>query len=564
MDKVRETLSKLLSTVKDKWSNFGRGIRIGIIAGIGSVVLALIIVIVISNQREYVILFTGQTSAETTEITNIMQNQLGINEWRIEGNTIKIAPELEADARWQLALLNYPKSTFGYSQFNNNVGMFSTELEMKEYLRQNLEMNLKATLEAIDEVETATVIVSIDKQPSTVISDYQTKSSVSAMLRFKPGKSLTSEQIEGAYRYIEMSHSSFSRDNITLTDGSMAPLVPSDASSGEKELSYKQSEMQMYYNFKNQLEESMKVGIEELLTPIIKKFSVRVATEIDWGTTVSESVVYTPSIDEAGTRGGMVSDETDSIAWGGMTAEGGLVGTATDADISPDYPTLIADADQEVYYEKLREVNYKVNQTVSQYSGEPFTVKKITAAIFLDSNSMTQQEIEQWEKTLSKALATSVDLVTVQPTTFLLDSGSSIGEGTLPVNYTNRNMLIFIIISLGALLVVLCFLAILTASSKKKRLVRSRLAHAAGYGGVGGANPAYSASGEYDANLFGGVTAQKVGDVEESEGFKLQSLLGNMETETREGALKAEIREFTKSNPEIVAQLIRTWMKETV
>ena len=42
--------------------------------------------------------------------------------------------------------------------------------------------------------------------------------------------------------------------------------------------------------------------------------------------------------------------------------------------------------------------------------------------------------------------------------------------------------------------------------------------------------------------------------------FELQSL-SEGDDNSRDAVLKREIRDFSKSNPEIVAQLIRTWMK---
>ena len=43
--------------------------------------------------------------------------------------------------------------------------------------------------------------------------------------------------------------------------------------------------------------------------------------------------------------------------------------------------------------------------------------------------------------------------------------------------------------------------------------------------------------------------------------FEIQSLSGDENEASRDALLKKEIRDFSTSNPEIVAQLIRTWMK---
>jgi flagellar biosynthesis/type III secretory pathway M-ring protein FliF/YscJ len=59
-----------------------------------------------------------------------------------------------------------------------------------------------------------------------------------------------------------------------------------------------------------------------------------------------------------------------------------------------------------------------------------------------------------------------------------------------------------------------------------------------------------------------------VGGIEYSEVSAHPGLQQNDEipsivlNETREQGLKRQIREFSKTNPDIVAQLIRTWLKE--
>ena len=56
------------------------------------------------------------------------------------------------------------------------------------------------------------------------------------------------------------------------------------------------------------------------------------------------------------------------------------------------------------------------------------------------------------------------------------------------------------------------------------------------------------------------VNKQHDYDEDEKDNYELQSLTENSE-ESREAMLKKEIRDFSKTNPEIVAQLIRTWLR---
>ena len=126
-------------------------------------------------------------------------------------------------------------------------------------------------------------------------------------------------------------------------------------------------------------------------------------------------------------------------------------------------------------------------------------------------------------------------------------SGQTPSDGTI-ISTTNRNELIFVIICLGALLIMLLFIALMTAGAKKKRRVRKqRTAYAAA--DVGGGSATVS------------IAADTGVKKEPDENIEIASLVDHSPEENRELILKREVRDFSKTNPEIVAQLIRTWMK---
>ena len=62
-----------------------------------------------------------------------------------------------------------------------------------------------------------------------------------------------------------------------------------------------------------------------------------------------------------------------------------------------------------------------------------------------------------------------------------------------------------------------------------------------------------------DELKFEGSESEMV-QVPESTEFEIASLTEET-AETREEALKREIQDFSRNNPEIVAQLIRTWIR---
>ena len=321
--------------------------------------------------------------------------------------------------------------------------------------------------------------------------------------------------------------------------------------------------MQLYYKrleYQQKLQNILKEELSGMFDGVYKKFNVGVNLILNYNDEVKESTEYTPSVDEEGNRGGMVSNETYEATSGGTALEGGVVGTTVDSDISPDYPTVTADAGDEFYYRSAKTINYLVNEEKTQIAKDGYSIENLSASVIVDGPTMTEAEVEAWQKLIASAIGAKPENVSFVSTTWSLENSNDIGGGTFVVN-NNRNTLIFIIIALGALLIILLILALMTAGSKKRRNIKAqRQAIAQGMVSVqGGSSDSISMSG--DGAVTGVETTGAVSGSQPFDPADLPSLNDQEANETREVVLKREIRDFSKNNPEIVAQLIRSWMK---
>lgn len=558
MDKVRETLLKIFNAIKERWQAIGKTTKVILFSVVGAVVVAIIVLTIIFNQTGYTVLYADITTEEMQEIATILQNELSIADVKISGNQILVPDQYIDSVHMEMAIRGYPKSNWNYDIWNNGVGMFSTETEKNEIMRQQASENLSAKLNTLNPVNYSRVSITSTDTQTYVLEANRQDVKVSIVLVLKDGEKLKSDQIEGIYKLVETSVPGLKRENIGIVDQSGVTLTASDSPSELESLAIEERRMYIQNEFNRTLAAQFKADLNDLFINSFRDFNISVNAELDFGTTVSESTEYSgTNVDEDGNQTGIVSESINKAAAGGVAAEGGVIGTTVNADISPDFPTLEAQAGSDVFYESVAEMYYKVNEIKTQYQSSAYTVKNISCAVFFDEAVMSQQEIDEFRLLIANALGTSMDLVSVMARPFTLrpnvqDSTTNL----LPT--TNRNTLIFIIIALGALLIILFFLAIMTSGSKKKRHVRSRLvaatAAAAPTGRGGGA-------GYEDGDMFGQVTATKVAGMEGPEDFGITSLLAE-EGESRETVLKGEIREFARTNPDIVAQLIRTWMKE--
>ncbi len=553
MDKVKDIFGKVWGTAKTKWTEMGKKGHIIFFAVLGVIAASIIITVILSSNPGYTVLYSGMSPEEAAEVLSLAQNDLNAENITMNaaGDILVPTPQAE-ELRVKLSMLGYPKSTFNYDLWDNGINMFSTESDKRVKEKQQLQENLRATLSMYEGVDSAIAILNIPPTNDYVISP-TSREEASASIYLQTNKELSTNVIKGIYSLVRTAVPGLKEENITVTDGT-GQLLTTEEINVEADV----DEVELYYKrlgVQNSITGILKQKLTELFDGVFENFRVGVDVQLNYDAELMESTTYTPSVDGEGNRGGMVSEENSTSAAGGVAQDGGLVGAPVDADISPDYPTLQIGEGDEFYSEWQRQIKYLVNEEIRQVEKEGYSYDNISASVVVDASGLTQAEIEQWQAVIANAIGADFNRVTFQAYPFKLDPthGSGGGEDGTIVVQGERNALIFLIIALGALLLILLLIALFASSNSKKRAKARRA-------GAMAAAPSNSVAG-------GGTEEEEMGrghgsaDYNEySEDFEVQSLTGER-TETREDVLKREIREFSKTNPEIVAQLIRNWMR---
>ena len=552
MDKAKETLTKIVTTVKTRWTSLDKKVKIIAISVASVVIVSLIILIVLNSITRYEVLYSGASAEETAEVISLLQGELGETDVKFDANGDILVPANRVETlRAQLSVKGYPKSTFNYNIWDNGVGMFSTESDKRVKEKQQLQENLRATLATYDGVDSAIVILSIPESNDYVISNSREEAGASVVLTLS--HALTANNIKGIYNLVRTAVPGLKEENITVTDTKGELLTTEEV---EKKLD-DEDEVQLYYRrleFQKEISKILDDKLGALLKKVFPDYRIGVDVRLNYDSLVSQVKEYTPSVPEEGNQGGMIQDEKIVSAGGGNAEEGGLVGTTVNSDISPDYPTLRIGEGDDFYYETQHEIHYLVNEAIKQIQKDGYSYDNISASVIVDDDpeNFTQANIDDWEKLIADAIGTSTDKVTFIPTNFTLDrTGEGAGDGGVIVQ-GGRNTLVFIIIALGVLLIVLLITALVAAGSSKKRLKARRAAAVAA--SSNGAPAAVNISYDDDDGR------RHAGEGSDYD-FELQSLSGDDNEASRDAMLKKEIRDFSQANPEIVAQLIRTWMK---
>lgn len=537
---MKDKLSAFWSGFKSKWGSLAKNLRIFIITAIAVVAVGAIVLTIILNQKSYTAIYTGLDSEECSQIASAI-NDLGVTDVKIgTDGSISVPSDQSDNIRMQLSIQGYPKSTFNFDVWNNGIGIWSTDTEKKVLQIQQLQTHLMKAINTIGAVKNSYVIITMPENNNYVISTNDEEPRVSVKLDLRNGATLSAEQVEGIYALVLNSLPGLEREYISIVDTD-GKLLDGKNSIVEEDVLY-----QSRLNFQEQMQNLLKSQLDETLRKLYKDYTINVNVKLNYDNSKSEYTIYTPSIAEDGTSGGMIQSSTKNEGWGGIGSLSGVVGTTSNSDISPNYPTIEGDGDNEYYYQNSITVNRLVNTEIRQLEKNGYSVDRITAAITVDQINMLEADKEQLREVIAFAIGTDIANVTVANYPFVINGGNSSSSGNNIIRGGNVDWTVYIIILLGLVVLALLIVAILTGNAKKKKRARAKAKAAA-------AQAAAQAAQESAALSFEPQT-------QPAEEFNIQHL-DDYDDASKSAVLKKEIKEFSHTNPDVVAQLIRSMMK---
>ena len=535
----KEQVTKLLTSFRQFWDAQEKKRKIAYIAIIVAIILIAVIVAAILNRKEYTVLYEGLDTAEASEIVSQIQ-ELGYEVSLKSDGSVVVPKGTEDKLTMEMALQGYPKSNLTYDLYTNNVDMFSTESEKREYARMALENRLSAVISSLEGVEKATVTLSIPEQQNTVITTVKKEPSASVVVYLGKNVVLTNEQIEGIRHIVQMSYVGLKEENISIVDSYGIPQI-------EKETSVDVvADVTKKLAFKTNLENTIKEKILELLKPIYGDDGVSVAVNmvLDFDSKVSEKTDYIP---ESNTNSGVLQHGDATEASGGTTVDGGVVGVETNADDT--YPTGNTNGNG-AWTENSLSNTYLVDTYKEQVEKAGYDIESLSIAVVVYTDYISEAQRQDLVKLVANAGSVNPDLAdsVVTVTNFAKFDANLGNDVSVPVYLFGLtfNQLIVAGAILLILLIVLIVVLIITSSSaknKRRKFEEQVLA----------ASMADAEEGREITDTFNiGLDGQPV---------EIPSLT-NEATDTKDVVIRREITDFARNSPEIVAQLLKNWMKE--
>lgn len=525
-------VKQAFTKVRDHWKEQEPARKKRILVFASVLVAAAILLAVLSSAMggRYVTLYQQMSREQVVEGLSVLQNASIPS--RINQNTgyLEVPASRENEAMGQLAMAGLPSMELGYSIFESGTGLTTTQSEKYQYQVNQTQNRLQDIIKTMPGVQNAYVTLVLNNNSYAVWDETRSQNSGSVKIDLAPGYVLTPGQVEGI-RYLVGSGAGIEPTNVAVldTNGTMLAATGDEymtnGDPAQLALSRLGVEQEYELRIKGKANE-----ILSLVYPEPNSFVVAATVKMDYDQLSQELMEYIP-LEDTG-HGVLGYEDVMALLGVGQYAEG-IVGEDQNTDV-PEYADLDGDGEWEsVDYSRAREFLVSYLNERRERTGPELVTATVSVVI---TAALTTEERQVLRESIGAANNLPIDNITVhgiQGTAVtppaVIGSGSTIFG--LPA--------MFVYIAGGTLLVVILALTVmllLRSRGKKKRLAAERAAE--------------------QAEQEEAERIQR--EIEERKKQLKDAATGDQS----DSAITNEVRDFARSNPEITANLLRTWLKE--
>ena len=398
MSAVATVSTKL--TLPQRLAGMEPGQRLRLAAGIALLVLVGIIGIVMGRQAEWRVLYANLADKDGGAILAQLSQMNVPYKHADGGGAILVPADKVYDTRLRLASLGLPKgSVAGFEMMESNrFGM--TQFQERLTFQRGLEGELTRSIQALSSVQSARVHLALPNQNGFFRE--QQKPSASVLVSLNRGGTLERAQIAGIIHLVASSVPELSPSAVSVLDDTGKLLsTPTDGSDGTAGVDAQQLQ------YVQQIERDYNRRIMEILEPVVGRRNVKaqVSAEVDFSQTESTSESHRPnqSPESSAIRSQQLVESGSGSASASPSGVPGATSNqppgAASAPINGTAQALApgaaaSSATGAVGPGAKREsiINYEVDKTVRVVRAGSGTIKRISAAVVINHQTITDEK----------------------------------------------------------------------------------------------------------------------------------------------------------------------------
>jgi len=356
---VTDRIKTALENIKNMPTN--RKLALG---GLAAIVFAIILTLFLwLPKQDYQVLYSNLSAEDAGSVINKLKEKKV--PYQVKDNAIYVPSEKVHELRLELAAQGIPSGGgVGFEIFDKTqIGL--TEFSQRINYIRALQGELQRTIKQLQEVAEARVHIAIPEK--TIFTEKEDHPTASVVLKLKPGRTLTKEQVSSIVHLVSSSVEGLSPQYVTVVDqyGNLlsAPKDPAQLVEASQ------------IEYKRNIEKTYEKNIQSMLENIVGKGKaiVRVSADIDFSKVEKVEEKYDP--DTIAIRSEQRTQEKTMAP-----QTGGIPGVLSNQPgMNP------ATGTQNIQSQKQQEsINYEVSKSISKILQSTGQIKKVSIAVLVD------------------------------------------------------------------------------------------------------------------------------------------------------------------------------------
>lgn len=356
-------ITDTIKTFIVNFKNLPNNRKIAIIAVLMIIIALAITMFLWLPKQDYQVLYTNLSPEDAGNvIAKLKEKKVPYN---VKDNIIYVPSGRVHELRLELAAQGIPSGgVVGFEIFDkSSIGL--TEFSQRVNYIRALQGELARTIKQIQEVDQVRVHIAIPEK--TIFTEKEDHPTASVVLKLKPGRTLSKEQIAGMVHLVSSSVEGLSPQHVTVVDqhGNLLSAPKDQAQVVQAE----------QVEYKRNIEKTYEKNIQSMLENIVGKGKavVRVSTEIDFSKVERLEEKYDPDTiaikSEQRTQEKTMAPQTGGIP-GVLSNQPGQGQTTTSQNIQSQ--------------RQQENINYEVSKSISKILQSTGQIKKISVAVLVD------------------------------------------------------------------------------------------------------------------------------------------------------------------------------------
>lgn len=517
-----EIVERIKNQLNSFWQETEKKKKIAIISGLIIALVAISSAIFFMTRTEYVVLYDNLSLKEAGAITASLDEQGILWKEGKDGTEISVPINMKDKAKIDLAMEGLPQEKYSFDQAFQDMDWTTTEYDKKQKLKYALENSLSKDIASIDGIEKSEVRLTIPEESGYVIKN-DSKPTGSVYLTIDKKAGIKQDAITGIQHLVANAVNGMNAMDVSIV-GNDGQLLSEQENSGDAVDMSNQVVAQQA--MQDKLDNSIRGFLENAFGR--GKVDVRTSVKMNFDSEVENITEYESPFEggEEGIARSVEEMEESSI----NTTEGEVPGVEPNAEDEPvDFVEVEGQNQEHNKSEKV--TNYEINERNRQIKKEPGQIDSVTVAVLIDENTIGEGLTDDKREEISNLIYAATGIRTEQVEVSAMAFGPAEDAETTPEEAPGIPLWIFALVGLG----VLAIGAIVYVLYRKKK--------------------------REEAEALALEEAKRM-ELEAKVDETMDYMEDDIEFGVEKSRQKEQIGKFIDQKPEIIAQLLRTWINE--